>query len=132
MAVIRTILIPKDTVNDDTVTVVSLAVENGAKVAFEELIAEIETSKSTIEVISPCDGYVEFFCSSTDELQVGAEFALIHDKVPNLDDKNFGKGKAKPSATPNTQITDDAIIPLKERVVDRYFDPFLILFRKLF
>ena len=30
------------------------------------------------------------------------------------------------------QITDDAIIPLKERVVDRYFDPFMILFRKIF
>ena len=30
------------------------------------------------------------------------------------------------------QITDDGIIPLKERVVDRYFDPFMILFRKLF
>ena len=30
------------------------------------------------------------------------------------------------------QITDDAIIPLKERVVDRYYDPVMILFNKLF
>ena len=30
------------------------------------------------------------------------------------------------------QITDDAIIPLKERVVDRFYDPIMILFRKLF
>ena len=30
------------------------------------------------------------------------------------------------------QITDDAIIPLKERVVDRYFDPVLSVFRKIF
>ncbi len=30
------------------------------------------------------------------------------------------------------QITDDAIIPLKERVVDRYFDPVLSIFRKIF
>jgi len=30
------------------------------------------------------------------------------------------------------QITDDAIIPLKERVVDRYYDPIMILFNKLF
>ena len=28
-------------------------------------------------------------------------------------------------------ITDNAIIPLKERVVDRFYDPFKILFRKL-
>ena len=30
------------------------------------------------------------------------------------------------------QITDDAIIPLKERVVDRFYDPITILFRKIF
>ena len=30
------------------------------------------------------------------------------------------------------QITDNGIIPLKERVVDRYYDPMLWLFRKLF
>jgi succinate dehydrogenase / fumarate reductase iron-sulfur subunit len=30
------------------------------------------------------------------------------------------------------QITDNGIIPLKERVVDRYFDPLLGLVRKLF
>jgi len=30
------------------------------------------------------------------------------------------------------QITDDGIIPLKERVVDRYYDPLTILYRKLF
>ena len=29
-------------------------------------------------------------------------------------------------------ITDNAIIPLKERVVDRYFDPFITLFNKIF
>tara|TARA_Y100001949_G_scaffold148306_1_gene132586 strand:+ start:596 stop:1387 length:792 start_codon:yes stop_codon:yes gene_type:complete len=30
------------------------------------------------------------------------------------------------------QITDDAIIPLKERVVDRFYDPVMMLFRKVF
>ena len=30
------------------------------------------------------------------------------------------------------QITDNGIIPLKERVVDRYYDPFMRLFNKLF
>jgi len=30
------------------------------------------------------------------------------------------------------QITDNAIIPLKERVVDRYFDPILKLYNKIF
>jgi succinate dehydrogenase / fumarate reductase iron-sulfur subunit len=30
------------------------------------------------------------------------------------------------------QITDDAIIPLKERVVDRFYDPVMMLFNKIF
>jgi len=30
------------------------------------------------------------------------------------------------------QITDNGIIPLKERVVDRYYDPFMRLYKKLF
>ena len=30
------------------------------------------------------------------------------------------------------QITDDAIIPLKERIVDRFYDPITILSRKIF
>ena len=30
------------------------------------------------------------------------------------------------------QITDDAIIPLKERVVDRFYDPIAMFFRKIF
>jgi len=30
------------------------------------------------------------------------------------------------------QITDDAIIPLKERVVDRYYDPIMMLYNKFF
>ena len=30
------------------------------------------------------------------------------------------------------QITDNAIIPLKERVVDQYYDPFLKLYNMIF
>ncbi|MCH8319296.1 MAG: succinate dehydrogenase/fumarate reductase iron-sulfur subunit, partial [Bacteroidetes bacterium] len=32
----------------------------------------------------------------------------------------------------NITITDNAIIPLKERVVDRYYDPFIWLWKKIF
>ena len=33
---------------------------------------------------------------------------------------------------PRFQITDNSIIPLKERVVDEYYDPVKKLFRKIF
>ena len=59
------------------------------------------------------------------------------DRIPDLKDEH-GIGycnitKCCTKVCPeNITITDNAIIPLKERVVDRFFDPVRILFRALF
>jgi succinate dehydrogenase / fumarate reductase iron-sulfur subunit len=58
----------------------------------------------------------------------------IRDRVPELR-KDFGIGlcnitKCCTKVCPEgITITDNAIIPLKERLVDRYFDPLAKLFR---
>lgn len=59
------------------------------------------------------------------------------DRIPQIK-KEFGSGfcnitRCCTEVCPeHIGITDNAIIPLKERVVDRYFDPIAILVRKLF
>jgi len=59
------------------------------------------------------------------------------DRVPAIRDE-FGSGycnitKCCTEVCPeHIHITDNGIIPLKERVVDRYYDPILILKRKIF
>lgn len=59
------------------------------------------------------------------------------DRIPKVKEE-FGVGfcnitKCCTEVCPeNITITDNAIIPLKERVVSRYFDPLLWLWRKLF
>ena len=59
------------------------------------------------------------------------------DRIPAIKD-DYGSGMCNITrcctevCPEDIQITDDGIIPLKERVVDRYFDPFMILFRKIF
>jgi succinate dehydrogenase / fumarate reductase iron-sulfur subunit len=59
------------------------------------------------------------------------------DRIPNIKN-DHGSGmcnitKCCTEVCPEEiQITDDAIIPLKERVVDRFYDPITILFRKIF
>ncbi len=59
------------------------------------------------------------------------------DRIPELK-KEFGSGmcnitKCCTAVCPeNIKITDNGIIPLKERVVDRYYDPVTIIGRKLF
>ena len=59
------------------------------------------------------------------------------DRVPSVKD-SFGSGMCNITrcctdvCPENIQLTDNGIIPLKERVVDRYYDPIKLLFRKLF
>jgi succinate dehydrogenase / fumarate reductase iron-sulfur subunit len=59
------------------------------------------------------------------------------DRIPRVRDE-FGSGmcnitKCCTDVCPESiQITDNAIIPLKERVVDRYYDPVLRLARRIF
>ena len=59
------------------------------------------------------------------------------DRIPSIKE-DYGSGMCNITrcctevCPEDIQITDDGIIPLKERVVDRYFDPLMILFRKIF
>ena len=59
------------------------------------------------------------------------------DRIPNVK-KDHGSGMCNITrcctdvCPEHIQITDNAIIPLKERVVDRYYDPFMRLYKKLF
>ena len=59
------------------------------------------------------------------------------DRIPNVkNDHGSGMCNITRCCTDvcpeHIQITDNCIIPLKERVVDRYYDPFMRLFKKLF
>ena len=59
------------------------------------------------------------------------------DRIPAIKD-SFGSGMCNITrcctdvCPEHIQLTDNGIIPLKERVVDRYYDPIKLLFKKLF
>jgi succinate dehydrogenase / fumarate reductase iron-sulfur subunit len=59
------------------------------------------------------------------------------DRIPEIR-KEFGSGMCNITrcctevCPEHIGITDNGIIPLKERVVDRYFDPITVIGRKLF
>jgi succinate dehydrogenase / fumarate reductase iron-sulfur subunit len=59
------------------------------------------------------------------------------DRIPAIKE-TFGSGMCNITrcctdvCPEHIQITDNGIIPLKERVVDRYYDPIKLLFKKLF
>ena len=59
------------------------------------------------------------------------------DRIPQIKDK-FGSGMCNITrcctdvCPEHIQITDNGIIPLKERVVDRFYDPIMWLYNKIF
>ena len=59
------------------------------------------------------------------------------DRIPKIKDE-YGSGMCNITrcctdvCPEHIRITDNGIIPLKERVVDRYYDPLVWLFRKIF
>jgi len=61
----------------------------------------------------------------------------IEDRIPKIKEE-YGSGMCNITrcctdvCPEHIQITDNGIIPLKERVVDRYYDPILWIFRKIF
>ena len=59
------------------------------------------------------------------------------DRIPQIKEE-YGSGMCNITrcctevCPENINITDNGIIPLKERVVDRYYDPIAMIARKLF
>jgi len=59
------------------------------------------------------------------------------DRIPDIKDE-YGSGMCNITrcctdvCPEEIQITDDGIIPLKERIVDRFYDPIVMFFRKIF
>ena len=59
------------------------------------------------------------------------------DRIPQVKDE-YGSGMCNITrcctevCPEHINITDNGIIPMKERVVDRYYDPLVMLYKKLF
>ena len=81
MSDITPLVVPKETVSDDTYWVVEIPMESGRRVSRDEILGVLETSKATFEITSPRDGFVHYNCSVDDHLPVGSLFAAISDSA---------------------------------------------------
>ena len=66
------VTIPHETVNDETVRILSWKVASGSLVEKEQFICEVETSKSVIEIHAPDTGMVQYTAAVGDEVPVGS------------------------------------------------------------
>jgi len=77
---IQEIIIPKESVNDDSVLLLEWYKENGAKVNKGDNIANCETSKAIFDIEAPMDGYLFYQYKIGDEIPVGNLLAIISKK----------------------------------------------------
>lgn len=78
------ILVPRETVNDETVIVVSVMVESESHVLKGQILFEFETSKTVISMNSPEDGIIYHNLSTGDELKVGSAACQLKTNISNM------------------------------------------------
>ena len=77
---IQEIVIPKESIADDSILLLKWYKENGAKVKKGDNIANCETSKAVFDIEAPIDGYLFYQYKVGDEIPVGDILAIISKK----------------------------------------------------
>lgn len=75
---------PRNNVNDDSITVLELCVENNQRVVADQTILLAETSKAAFEVPAPVTGYVRWLVGVNDDAPNEKPLCLIADTLDEL------------------------------------------------
>jgi pyruvate/2-oxoglutarate dehydrogenase complex dihydrolipoamide acyltransferase (E2) component len=77
MSEIVFVTIPQETVNDESVRILSWKVASGAKVEKDQQLCEVETSKAVMDIEAPIAGTVVYSAAAGDEVPVGSTICQI-------------------------------------------------------
>ena len=86
------VIVERDNVNDETVVLTRWFVSSGERVEIDQLIAEIETSKATVEVHSPGAGFIRYTTKEGGEIAVGQVLcfsSITTLKISQLEGKGY-------------------------------------------
>lgn len=104
------VTIPQETVNDESVRILSWKVPSGSRVEKDQQLCEVETSKAVMDIEAPEAGTVVYSAAAGDEVPVGSTICQI---VP--------AGMAIPSmadtATQTAQVDPVGLTPAVEAAV---------------
>jgi pyruvate/2-oxoglutarate dehydrogenase complex dihydrolipoamide acyltransferase (E2) component len=81
MKVLQEIKVPQESVNDQYLTVMDVFFKNGDFVKANDILIELETSKTTLTLESKTDGYVYYLCEKKQEVAVNSVIIKICDKI---------------------------------------------------
>lgn len=92
------IIVPKELVNDDAYLVAAVLAKEGDKVAREQPLVEMETSKSAFTIASPADGFFYPHYAAGQMVAAGEVFGVVADALRQNDALLAGQtaGAAKP------------------------------------
>ena len=71
------VTIPQETVNDESVRILSWKVPSGTVVAQDQVLCEVETSKAVMDIEAPAAGTVVYSVPAGDEVPVGSTICQI-------------------------------------------------------
>lgn len=75
------VFVDRDTINDDVVLVIEIYKTHNSTVKTDDEVVTVETSKTTIDIISPCDGTLSIDINVGDEIEVGdLLFQVLNDE----------------------------------------------------
>lgn len=121
MNLLAEIIIPKDNA-DEEVLISELHYHNNDKVVESTAVIDVETSKTSIELEAPSDGYIEYLVQQGDTAVIGQVVAKIYDEEVlepqklelEVDSENSSKSDKRNSKV----ITKDAQILIDEHSID--------------
>jgi len=90
------VCVPRESVNDEYVIVQRVMVRNGAFAAANEVVVEVETTKTTIEIVAPVGGIVRHNLEVGNEIIVGGLLFSV------------GDGEAPAAVTPAATTSSEA------------------------
>jgi pyruvate/2-oxoglutarate dehydrogenase complex dihydrolipoamide acyltransferase (E2) component len=93
---IVTVTIPQETVNDESVRILSWKVASGTKVEKDQQLCEIETSKAVMDIEAPEAGTVVYSAAAGDEVPVGSMICQIVPEGMTLESAALNVGQGDP------------------------------------
>ena len=107
------VIVPKENVNDEEVIIQKINFKPNDKLKKGDHVMDLETSKTAIEIISPCDGFLHLNVYENGEIPVGS---LLFEVLESLGDaRSEDENPLSQSNTNKNYIfTKDA----KEKIVE--------------
>lgn len=109
MAESTTVVIPQESINDESVTLITWCVANGEPVQEGQALAEVEGSKAVFTIPAPVAGIVQYTLKAGQEIAVGAMLCTISTAAPVPVASDGAAGGADPapgSPPPDGQATE--------------------------